>query len=124
MYKASVGALLCCFVANIYFMKHPIRGAPIAFSGYWRAGVRNHVLGASGGIAWGVGGCLNFVAAGFVGVPISYAIGQSAPLIAASWGVFVWNEFSGASRSAWLSLGWMFFCYVAAISLIARAYYG
>src|ERR1700722_3538175 len=118
----SIGALLCCFVANIYFMKHPIRGAPVSFSGYWRAGPRNHLLGVSGGVAWGVGGCLNFVAAGFVGVPISYAIGQSAPLIAASWGVLVWREFRGAPNSAWVSLGWMFICYIAAISLIALAY--
>ena len=118
----SVGALLCCFVANIYFMKHPIRGAPISFSGYWRAGARNHLLGMGGGIAWGVGGCLNFIAAGFVGVPISYAIGQSAPLIAASWGVLVWREFHGAPNSAWVSLGSMFVCYIAAISLIALAY--
>jgi glucose uptake protein len=118
----SVGALLCCFIANVYFMKHPIQGAPVSFSGYWRAGARNHLLGVSGGIAWGVGGCLNFIAAGFVGVPISYAIGQSAPLIAASWGVLVWREFRGASNTAWGSLGWMFLCYIAAISLIALAY--
>ena len=120
----SVGALLCCFIANIYFMKHPIRGVPVSFSGYWRAGARNHLLGLSGGVAWGVGGCLNFIAAGFVGVPISYAIGQSAPLIAASWGVLVWREFQGAPRRAWISLGWMFMCYIAAISLIASAYNG
>jgi len=120
----SVGALLCCFIANVYFMRHPIRGEPVALSGYWRAGGRNHLLGLGGGIAWGIGGCFNFIAAGFVGVPISYAIGQSAPLIAASWGVFVWKEFRGAPRSAWLSLGWMFLCYIAAISLIARAHNG
>jgi glucose uptake protein len=81
-------------------------------------------LGLGGGVAWGIGGCFNFIAAGFVGVPISYAIGQSAPLIAASWGVLVWREFQGAPRRAWISLGWMFVCYIAAISLIASAYNG
>ncbi len=118
----SIGALLCCFVANVYFMKHPIRGAPVPLSGYWHAAARNHLLGLSGGVVWGVGGCLNFIAAGFVGVPISYAIGQSAPLIAASWGVMVWREFRGAPDSAWVSLGCMFVCYIAAISFIALAY--
>jgi glucose uptake protein len=118
----SVGALLCCFVANVYFMKRPIQGAPVAFSGYWTAGARNHLFGVLGGIAWGFGGCFNFIAAGLVGVPISYAIGQSAPLIAAAWGVFVWREFAGAQRSAWVSLGWMFVLYVAAIGAIANAY--
>jgi glucose uptake protein len=120
----GVGALLCSFVANVYFMKHPIRGAPVTFSGYWQAGARNHLLGLLGGIAWGIGGCFNFIAAGFVGVPISYAIGQSAPLIAASWGVFVWHEFENAPRRAWVSLLWMFALYIAAVSLIALAYNG
>ena len=120
----SVGALLCCFIANVYFMKHPIQGAPVAFAAYWRAGARNHLLGLLGGIAWGIGGCFNFIAAGFVGVPISYAIGQSAPLIAASWGIFVWHEFADAPRRAWVSLGWMFVLYIAAISLIALAHNG
>jgi glucose uptake protein len=118
----SVGALLCCVIANVYFMRHPIRGEPVAFSGYWRAGGRNHLLGLAGGAAWGIGGCFNFIAAGFVGVPISYAIGQSAPLIAASWGVLIWREFRGAQKSAWVALGWMFVCYIAAISFIAMAY--
>jgi glucose uptake protein len=120
----SVGALLCCFVANIYFMRRPIRGTPISMAGYWKAGPRNHLLGVFGGIAWGIGGCCNFIAAGFVGVPISYAIGQSAPLIAASWGVFVWREFAGAPRVAWVDLCWMAVLYIAAIGLIALAYNG
>jgi glucose uptake protein len=120
----SVGALLCCFIANVYFMKHPIQGAPVSFSAYWRASARNHLLGLLGGIAWGIGGCFNFIAAGFVGVPISYAIGQSAPLIAASWGIFVWHEFANAPRRAWISFGWMFVLYTAAISLIALAHNG
>jgi glucose uptake protein len=119
---SSIGALLCCFVANIYFMKHPIQGKPVAFGGYWKAGTRNHLFGVLGGVAWGFGGCFNFIAAGLVGVPISYAIGQSAPLIAAAWGVFVWREFAGAKPAAWVSLAWMFVLYIAAISVIARAY--
>jgi glucose uptake protein len=59
-----------------------------------------------------------------VGVPISYAIGQSAPLIAASWGVLVWGEFAKAPRIAWVALCWMAIFYIAAIGLIALAYNG
>jgi glucose uptake protein len=120
----SVGALLCCFIANVYFMRRPIQGAPVSFSAYWQASLRNHLLGVLGGIAWGIGCSFNFIAAGFVGVPISYAIGQSAPLMAASWGVFVWHEFANAPRRAWISLLWMFVLYIAAVSLIALAYNG
>lgn len=120
----AVGAFLCCFVANVYFMKRPIQGSPVTMAGFWRTRPRNHLLGLLGGFVWGIGGCCNFISAGFVGVPISYAIGQSAPLIAASWGVFVWREFAGASRSAWLALLWMAILYIAAIGLIAMAYNG
>lgn len=118
----SIGAFLCCFVVNVYFMRHPLAGSPVSFSGYWTASSSNHFLGVLGGIVWGLGGCFNFVAAGFVGVPISYAIGQSAPMIAALWGVVVWKEFAGAERKAWTYLGYMFACYLAAIGVIALAY--
>jgi glucose uptake protein len=120
----SLGALFCCAFANTYMMKHPVHGAPVSFSDYPRAGARNHVLGVLGGVAWAIGTCFNFIAAGFLGVPISYAIGQSAPLIAAAWGVLVWHEFRGASSRAWTALALMAVCYVAAIVLIARAYKG
>ncbi|TPG20967.1 hypothetical protein EAH87_06375 [Sphingomonas koreensis] len=120
----GVGALLCCFVFNTYLMRRPIDGAPVTFQQYRQAGMRNHGLGLLGGIAWGIGGCFNFIAAGFVGVPISYAIGQSAPLIAAGWGVFVWREFGGAPQRAWIMLILMAVSYLAAIGLIALAYNG
>jgi glucose uptake protein len=57
-----------------------------------------------------------------VGVPISYAIGQAAPLVAASWGIFVWHEFTGAPKPAWRALQIMFALYLAAIGLLALAY--
>jgi glucose uptake protein GlcU len=41
------------------------------------------VLGILGVFVWGTGMVFNFVAASFVGVAISYAIGQAAPLVAA-----------------------------------------
>lgn len=120
----GLGAVLCCLVFNTWLMRHPIEGPRVTFGEYRRAGARNHALGLLGGVAWGFGGCLNFIAAGFVGVPISYAIGQSAPLIAAAWGVFVWREFEGAPSRAWSMLVLMMLCYVAAIGLIALAYGG
>jgi len=62
------------------------------------------------------------VAAGLVGVAISYAIGQAAPMVAALWGVFVWKEFRGANNAARKYLAAMFVCYMLAIIIIARAY--
>lgn len=120
----SVGAFLCCFVANPYLMKHPLLGEPVTFDGFWKASARDHFLGVLGGIIWGLGGCFNFIAAGFVGVAISYAIGQSAPMIAALWGVLVWKEFRGADSKAWAYLTLMFIAYLGAVVTIAMAYKG
>lgn len=118
----AIGALLCSLVANTYLMKNPLKGEAVRFSGYWRTQPRNHVFGLLGGIAWGIGGCFNFIGAGFLGVPISYAIGQSAPVIAALWGVLVWREFAGASKASWTALALMFAFYIAAITSVSLAY--
>jgi len=120
----SLGAFICCFFANPYLMRHPLLGEPVSFSGFWKASVRDHLLGFFGGIVWGLGGCFNFIAAGFVGVAVSYAIGQSSPMIAALWGVLVWKEFRGADGRAWGYLALMFLAYLAAVVTIAMAYNG
>ena len=118
----TLGALLSCFVANTYFMRRPLTGEPVSFAGFLAASPRDHLLGLAGGIIWGVGTVSNFVAAGFTGVAISYAIGQSAPMVAALWGVFVWKEFAGAGLRARTYLVLMFLFYLLALSLVSRAY--
>jgi glucose uptake protein len=117
----TLGALLSCFIWNIYFMKHPLVGKPVYFSGFLRASPLAHLLGLFGGVIWGVGTVFNLVAASFTGVAISYAIGQSAPMVAALWGIFVWKEFKGSPALARLYLGFMFVFYSLAILLVARA---
>jgi glucose uptake protein len=119
----SIGALLCCFVVNVYFMRKPLVGAPVDFSGFFRQRASDHLLGLFGGCAWGTGAVFNFVAASFVGVAISYAIGQAAPMVAALWGVLVWKEFRGANATARRYLAAMFLCYVLALFIISRAYH-
>jgi len=107
---------------NVYFMKHPLVGEPVDFSGYFRQRGRDHLLGLLGGAVWGTGMVFNFVAASLVGVAISYAIGQAAPMVAALWGVFVWNEFRGANATAKRYLAATFVFYLLALFVIARAY--
>jgi glucose uptake protein len=118
----TLGAFICCFVVNVYFMRKPLVGEPVDFRDYFRQRPADHVLGVLGGAIWGTGAVFNFVAAGFVGVAISYAIGQAAPMVAALWGVFVWKEFRGANNTAKTYLAAMFVCYLLAIIIIARAY--
>jgi glucose uptake protein len=117
----TLGALLSCFLWNTYFMKRPLVGTPVNFSGFLHGPASGHTLGVLGGVIWGTGTVFNLVAANFTGVAISYAIGQSAPMVAALWGVLAWKEFQGANRRAKTFLALMFVFYVLAILLVARA---
>jgi len=117
----TLGALLSCSIWNVYFMKKPLVGEPVNFSGYFTGPMSGHVLGLLGGGIWGTGMVFNLVAASFTGVAISYAIGQSAPMVAALWGVLAWKEFKGAGSKAYVYLFLMFVFYALAIALVARA---
>jgi glucose uptake protein len=117
----TLGALLSCFLWNIYFMKKPLVGEPLNFSGFFSGAPSGHLLGLAGGVIWGTGMVFNLVAASFTGVAISYAIGQSAPMVAALWGVLAWKEFAGSGTRAKFYLALMFIFYGLAILLVARA---
>jgi glucose uptake protein len=118
----TLGALLSCLIWNVYFMKRPLVGNPVTFSGFFNGPVSGHALGLLGGVIWGIGMVFNLVAASFTGVAISYAIGQSAPMVAALWGVFAWKEFAGAGSKAKTYLALMFVFYCLAIVLVACAH--
>jgi glucose uptake protein len=117
----TMGALLSCLIWNVYFMKHPLVGEPVKFSGFFSAPASGHVLGLLGGFIWGTGLVFNLVAASFTGVAISYAIGQSAPMVAALWGILAWKEFDGAPGKAKIYMALMFVFYALGIVLVARA---
>jgi glucose uptake protein len=117
----TLGALLSCFLWNIYFMKKPLVGEPVGLTGFFRASASGHLLGLLGGFIWGTGTVFNLVAGKTTTFAVSYAIGQSAPMVAALWGLFVWKEFAGSDARAKLYLGLMFVFYVLAILLVAHA---
>jgi len=117
----TLGALLSCLIWNVYFMKHPLVGEPVNFRGFFSAPLSGHALGLLGGFIWGTGMVFNLVAASFTGVAISYAIGQSAPMVAALWGVLAWKEFDGAPGKAKMYLVLMFVFYCLGIVLVAKA---
>jgi len=58
----TLGALLSCFIWNVYFMKKPLAGEPVNFSGFFSAAPSGHMLGLLGGIVWGIGTMFNVVA--------------------------------------------------------------
>lgn len=117
----TFGALLSCVIWNVYFMRRPLVGEPVSFSGFFRGPASGHALGLLGGLIWGTGTVFNLIAANFTGVAISYAIGQSAPMVAALWGVFVWHEFAGSPSKARAYIALMFLFYAFAILFVAFA---
>jgi glucose uptake protein len=117
----TLGALLSCLIWNLYFMKHPLVGEPVSFSGFFRGPASGHLLGLFGGFVWGVGTVFNVVAGKVTSYAISYAIGQSAPMVAALWGIFVWKEFANSGPRAKAYIALMFVFYGLAIFLVARS---
>ena len=118
----TLAALISTFVFNIYFMEKPLVGKPVSLSGYTAGQPSWHVLGLLGGFIWSIGTAFNLVAGRATGFAISYAIGQSAPMVAALWGVLVWKEFAGANSKAKTYLVLMFLFYAGAITVIANAF--
>jgi glucose uptake protein len=117
----TLGALLSCFVWNLYFMKRPLVGEPVSLSGFFGGPPSGHLLGLFGGFVWGVGTVFNVVAGNMTGYARSYAIGQSAPMVAALWGLLVWKEFAGSGARAKVFVTLMFVFYALAIFLVAHA---
>ena len=100
-------------------MKKPFDGSPAVTwadsSGHGWSGV----WAIFGGFVWTTGTVVNLVSSSQISLAVSYSIGQSAPMVAACWGIFVWREFAGAPAASWVLLGMMFAFYFAAISCIA-----
>jgi glucose uptake protein len=115
----TAGILLSTFPLMGYFMRHPVQGAPLPSSEYWRSSMKEHLAGILSGFIWCAGTIFTFAAANYVGMALAGAIGQANSLVAAVWGVFVWREFRGASTRAKVLLFAMFSLYIAGVTLVA-----
>ncbi len=117
----SVGVVLSNFVFNTYVMRRPFVGEKVTYADYFKGSLPTHLVGALGGAIWCLGTAFNYIAAGEAGAAISYALGQGAPMIAAIWGVFIWREFKGASRTVNALLFGMFVLFIAGLAAIIIA---
>jgi glucose uptake protein len=118
----GIGALVTTIPIMAYFMRHPVEGAPLTGADYGRGTTGSHVAGLLGGFFWGLGTILTFTPMAMVGTALAYAIGQSNPLVAALWGVFVWKEFRGAPRRSQILVGAMFALYVGGLLLLTLSF--
>jgi glucose uptake protein len=114
----SIGALASNFLFNTYVMRRPFVGEPVTYKQYFAGKFPTHLVGVLGGAIWCLGTAFSYIAAGKAGAAISYALGQGAPMIAAIWGVFIWKEFKGASKSVNWLLALMFCLFIAGLGLI------
>lgn len=114
----SLGILASNFLFNTVVMKRPFVGAPVSYKDYFKGDLKTHSVGVLGGIIWGIGTALSYIAAGKAGAAISYALGQGAPMIAALWGVFIWKEFGGATKKVNLLLLLMFILFILGLFFI------
>jgi glucose uptake protein len=114
----SLGALICTIVVNPIFMSRPVQGEPVKMSDWLKASSGTHLLGMLGGAIWCLGNSVSFMSVGAASPAISYGLSNSAPVVAAIWGIFVWKEFRDAPKGTNLLLTIMFACYLAGLAFI------
>jgi glucose uptake protein len=117
----AIGVVISNFLFNYILMKKPIEGEPLSFSDYKKGSMGVHLTGILGGVIWNTGMSMSIIASGKAGFAISYGLGQGATLIAALWGVFIWKEFTGATKSVNTLIFFMFLAYLAGLSLLVYA---
>jgi glucose uptake protein len=119
----ALGVIASNFPLNYAFMRRPVKGPPVEVREYFSSRLPLHGWGILGGVIWGIGTITNFVAsyAQMVGPAASYALGQGSTMVSAAWGVFVWQEFSGATRNVKTLLALMFGFFLAGLTLVATA---
>lgn len=114
----SLGALLCTVMVNPIFMARPVQGEPVRMSGWVKGSSRTHLLGIFGGAIWCLGNSVSFMSVGAASPAISYGLSNSAPVVAALWGIFVWKEFKDAPKGTNTLLILMFAFYLVGLALI------
>jgi len=114
----SAGALISTIIINPFFMAKPVQGEPVKISQWFRGSSKAHLLGMLGGAIWCLGNSVSFMSVGAASPAISYGLSNSAPVVAAIWGIFVWKEFKDAPAGTNRLLTMMFICYLIGLGLI------
>lgn len=120
----SVGALVSTLIFNPFFMRRPVQGSPVSMQAYFRGARPAHLFGLLGGAIWCLGNSVSFMSVGSASPAISYGLSNSAPVVAALWGIFVWKEFRDAPEGTNRLLFLMFLCYLVGLALIVYARVG
>ncbi len=114
----SLGAIICTLILNPILMRRPFVGESVSIILYFKGNTETHLLGIVGGAIWCLGMLFSFMAVDSAGPAISYGLSNSAPIVAALWGIFVWKEFAKAPKSSTTLLWGMFICYFIGLAFI------
>lgn len=88
---------------------------------YANTGSREHLIGLSGGLLWGIGMIALLMGSKQAGDAVSYGLSQGATIVSVIWGIFYWKEFADAPPKAYRYLWLMGVVYLAGLVLITLA---
>jgi glucose uptake protein len=122
----SIGIFFSTFVFSLFFMNLPVEGEPVELIEYFRATLKQHLLGFLGGGIWATGAVAGLAvglapASAHMPPAAEYMVAQAYPLLAALWGLLVWKEFSDGDGRVKLSAGLMMLLFAGGLTLVAVA---
>jgi glucose uptake protein len=124
----TFGAALAGLLATLFLMNLPIQGEPVEILDYFRDGWLKHLFGLAGGALWSVGLAASLVpmAAALApniraGMPVTFGLTQSAPVLAAAWGIVAWKEIRGGDPRMAVLAGLMLLLFEGGVLVLALA---
>ena len=122
LFYLYVSGLLANIPMLPVFMRYPLTDLPpVKLSSYLEISWAAHLWGLFGGFLSCAGTMLYLLASKTLGFAVSFALGQSGPMISCIFGIFVWKEFEGVTRKTKMYIIFTFLFYSVAICLISAA---
>ena len=118
----ALAVLVTTFALCPIAMKHSVEGKSTVKEYFSNGDTKTHLIGMLGGFIWMSGMVISFMTAGAeVNKAVSYALSNASPLVAMIWGVLIWKEFKAAPKGTNKFVYAMFFCFLAALVIIAAS---
>jgi glucose uptake protein len=122
----GVGLLGTAFVAIPFFINFPVQGVPVQARTYFKGTMMQHIFGVFSGIVWAVGALAAWVSVAApvsvqAGPALTYAFLEGAAVLAAIWGLIIWKDLAGNSRSRMISAGSLVL-FLIGIGLVSASY--
>ena len=116
----AVAVLISTFFLNPFMMRYSVEGKSTMADYFKNGDTRTHLIGMLGGFIWMSGMVISFMTSkAEVNKAVAYALSNASPLVAMIWGVLIWKEFKAAPKGTNKFVYAMFFCFLAALILIA-----